>query len=94
MYAFIYVLNATANAVLRVAGLDSVSEGDSVHSREELRTVLEASHRHGELGVVEAKLLNRGLEFGDLIVGDLMRPVDQGLRNVRTRDRSTPRAGG
>jgi CBS domain containing-hemolysin-like protein len=75
MYPFIYVLNGAANAIVRRMGVELATEGDAVHSAEELRSVLLASHTHGELGPVEARLLVHGLELGELLVGDVMRPL-------------------
>ena len=96
MYPFIYVLNGAANMIVRRLGVEMSSEGDAVHSVDELRSVLRASHRHGELGPVETRILVHGLELGELTVGDLMRPlselvsipgnssVDEVLAEVRT----------
>lgn len=96
MYPFIYVLNGAANAIVRRMGVELATEGDTVHSAEELRSVLLASHHHGELGAVEARLLVHGLELGELLVGDVMRPlaelvwidtgqpIDEVLAEVRT----------
>ena len=96
MYPFIYVLNSAANVIVRRLGVELASEGDAVHSVDELRSVLKASHRHGELGPVETQILVHGLELGELQVGDLMRPlaelvwipagsdIDQVLAEVRS----------
>ena len=77
MYPFIYVLNGAANTIVRRLGVEMASEGDAVHSVDELRSVLRASHRHGELGSVETRILVHGLELGELTVGDLMRPLSE-----------------
>jgi CBS domain containing-hemolysin-like protein len=77
MYPFIYVLNGAANEIVRRLGVELASEGDAVHSVDELRSVLHASHRHGELGSVETRILVHGLELGELIVGDLIRPLSE-----------------
>jgi CBS domain containing-hemolysin-like protein len=77
MYPFIYVLNGAANVIVRRLGVELASEGDAVHSVDELRSVLRASHRHGELGPVETRILVHGLELGELTVGDLMRPLSE-----------------
>jgi CBS domain containing-hemolysin-like protein len=77
MYPFIFVLNGAANVIVRRLGVELASEGDAVHSVDELRSVLRASHRHGELGVVETQILEHGLDLGDLVVGDLMRPLSE-----------------
>ena len=50
MYPFIHLLNGAANILLRGLGVELASEGDEAHSVDELRTVLRARHRHGELG--------------------------------------------
>jgi CBS domain containing-hemolysin-like protein len=75
MYPFIHVLNGAANVILRGLGVELASEGDAAHSVDELRTVLRASHRHGELGAVETQILTRGLDLGELVVGDMQRPL-------------------
>jgi CBS domain containing-hemolysin-like protein len=77
MFPFIYVLNGAANFILRRLGIELASEGDEAHSIDELRTVLHASHRHGELGVVETQILSRGLDLGELVVGDVLRPLSE-----------------
>ncbi len=96
MYPFIHVLNGAANVILRGLGVELATEGDEAHSVDELRTVLRASHRHGELGATETQILTRGLDLGDLVVGDVMRPlaelvwigldasIDEVLAEVRT----------
>ncbi len=96
MYPFIHLLNGAANGILRRMGVEMASEGDEAHSIDELRTVLRASHHHGELGATETQILTRGLDLGDLVVGDVMRPlaelvwirldstIDEVLGEVRT----------
>jgi CBS domain containing-hemolysin-like protein len=75
MYPFIRLLNGAANVILRRMGVELATEGDDAHSIDELRTVLRASHRHGEVGGVEAQIATRGLDLGELVVGDVMRPL-------------------
>jgi CBS domain containing-hemolysin-like protein len=77
MYPFIAILNGASNVIVRRLGVEMASEGDTVHSVDELRSVLRASHRHGELGVDEARILAHGLDLGELTVGDLMRPLSE-----------------
>jgi CBS domain containing-hemolysin-like protein len=77
MYPFIWLLNGAANVVLSRMGVEMATEGDAAHSIDELRTVLRASHRHGEVGAVEAQIASRGLELGELVVGDVMRPLGE-----------------
>lgn len=75
MYPFIWLLNHSAIAILRLMGMDIAAESDDPHSVDELRKVLAASHTHGELGGEEADILTRALDFSDLTVGELMRPA-------------------
>jgi CBS domain containing-hemolysin-like protein len=75
MYPFIYVLNGAANVIVRRLGVELATEGDEAHSVDELRTVLRASHRHGELTAIETQIVTRGLDLGDLVVGDVLRPL-------------------
>lgn len=75
MYPAIYLLNASANLLLRVFKLDTVHHGEQAYSSEELKLILKASHSHGELTQVEADMLEHTLEFADLQIADVMRPV-------------------
>lgn len=75
MYPFIWILNGSANLILRLMGYRLGSEGDAAHSAGEIKSLLVASHRHGELDSAEADILSRTLEFSELMVGDLMRPA-------------------
>lgn len=75
MYPFIWVLNGSALLLLKLFGLDAAHEGDEAHSADEIRHVLLASHRHGELDQAEANILTRAIDLGDLTAGDLMRPA-------------------
>lgn len=75
MYPFIWVLNGTANRLLQGMGVAMHAVGEDAHSMAELKQMLVASHRHGELAKDEADILSRTLEFSDLAAGDLMRPA-------------------
>lgn len=75
MYPFIRVLNGSALLLLKLFGLDRVEEGEEAHSAAEIRHVLMASHRHGELARTEADILTRAIDLGELTAGDLMRPA-------------------
>jgi CBS domain containing-hemolysin-like protein len=75
MYPFIAILNGSATLVLRTFRLELGDEGDEPHSADEIKKLLLASHRHGELNTAQAQALSRQLELPELTVGDLMRPV-------------------
>lgn len=74
MYPFIWLLNGSANLLLKAMGVRLVPGEEPAHSVEELKKVLRASHLHGELGTESAILLDRAFELDDLTAGDLMRP--------------------
>lgn len=75
MYPFIWVLNGSANWLLRGLGVEMHGADEEPHSAGELKQMLVASHRHGELDQQEAEMLSRTLQFSELRVGDLMRPA-------------------
>lgn len=74
MYPFIRILNGSANLILRAFGVELARESDDAHSAAELKQVLLASHRHGELDPDETLILQHTLELGDMTVGDVTRP--------------------
>jgi len=72
---FIYVLNGTANGLLkRVFKIDPVSEGEAVHSSEELALLVEQSERQQEVTETEREILINALELNDVSVKDVMTP--------------------
>src|SRR3546814_20319482 len=54
---------------------DVCSSDLDAHSADELKKLLFASHRHGELGDVSVQALSHTLELPELSAGDLMRPA-------------------
>jgi CBS domain containing-hemolysin-like protein len=91
MYPAIWVLNRSANAVLRIAGLTADHGGDSHYSNEELKLILRG-RRDGAAGSIAAataaysqeewNTFAHSLDFSRLTVSDLMRPAYEmvGLR--------------
>ncbi len=77
MFPFIWLLNGTSNRLLRAMGVSLVRGEEEAHSVAELKTVLRASHRHGELGRDSANLLKRAFELDELTAGDVMRPDEE-----------------
>lgn len=73
-YPFIWALNGTANAFLRVMGVASTSETDVAHSEEELRLILAHSHAQGILDRDEKRMLERVFDFADRSVRQVMLP--------------------
>lgn len=74
MYPLIWLLNTSAMTILRPLG-EIMHGGETAHSSEELKLIVTSSHTHGELTREEGEILTRALDFGDLTVGELMRPA-------------------
>lgn len=73
MYPGIWVLNKSANWILRIVGLGGLGRHDSHYSADELRLILKNSYGHGKVDRDEWNMLAHTLDFGDLEVADLMR---------------------
>jgi CBS domain containing-hemolysin-like protein len=77
MYPFIWVLNASANMVLGLAGLAGKGGHDSHYSVEELKLILRTSQPGEKYDKDERNILAHSLDFSDLSVADLMRPINE-----------------
>jgi CBS domain containing-hemolysin-like protein len=76
MYPAIWVLNASANRMLRTFGLhDGLAGEEHRYSREELKLIIHAKRagREGE----EYSMMKHALDLPELVVGDLLRTRDQ-----------------
>jgi CBS domain containing-hemolysin-like protein len=70
----IAVCDASANALLRLVGIQPTEELDSVRSRDELRRLVRTSSEVGTIERHEALLLDRAFRFGDKEVADALTP--------------------
>lgn len=71
----INVLNGMANIVLKRAfRIDPVSEGEHVHSAEELALLVAQSEKEQEVTETEREILINALELNDITVKDVMTP--------------------
>lgn len=78
MYPAIALLNASANMVLRVAGLAGTGGGHDTHySTDELKLILRTSIPGEKFTEDERNILAQSLEFSQATVGDLMRPINE-----------------
>jgi CBS domain containing-hemolysin-like protein len=71
---FIWALNGTGNALLRVVGVQPASGHELVHSVEEIKMLVAASTEVGVVAPQEGELLHAIFEFGDLLVRQVMIP--------------------
>jgi CBS domain containing-hemolysin-like protein len=89
MYPFIWVLNSSANFVLRLFGLSGEHGSDAHYSTDELKLILRgrrlsgASSAGANYNADEWNTIAHSLDFSRMTVSDLMRPNHEmvGLRN-------------
>lgn len=74
MTPFISLLNGTANASLRLFGIQPMSESRHVHSPEELRMLVMQARAHGTLDESDSAMLAGVFDFHEKKVQDVMRP--------------------
>lgn len=77
MYPAIWVLNVSANKILTWLGLDTGHGGEAHYSPEELKLILRGSHSSKKLTPDEWGIMAQMLDFGDLEISDLMRPINE-----------------
>ncbi|MBJ7314091.1 hemolysin family protein [Rugamonas sp. CCM 8940] len=77
MYPAIWLLNASANMVLGLAGLAGKGGHDSHYSVDELKLILRTSQPGEKFNKDERNILAHSLDFSDLAVSDLMRPIHE-----------------
>lgn len=78
MYPAIWMLNHSANMVLKVAGLSGAGgHGDAHYSNEELKLILRTSQPGEKFNKDERNILAHTLEFAQMSVSDLMRPINE-----------------
>lgn len=70
-YPIVYFLNGISNAVLRKIGVDP-SEVDALHSEEELRMIVSASHAGGVIDAIESELIDNVFEFSETMAREVM----------------------
>lgn len=74
MYPFIWLLNGSANILVRMVGLHSANEQEEVHSEEELRYILTESYKKGEITSSEYRYVDRVFEFDNRTAKEIMVP--------------------
>lgn len=76
MYPAIWVLNASANWMLRVFGLDGRDGHEHHYSRDELKLILHANRAARESGETFT-MMSHALDLPELVAGDLLRTRDE-----------------
>ena len=73
---FIYVLNGTANLVLRAIGIPTV-QGQDVHSSDELKYLVKQGKESGEIEQADYDIIKNAFEFSERIAKQIMIPRTQ-----------------
>ena len=74
---FIWVLNGSANRILKLLGARAPTEHERVHSPEEIMMLVEQSHQTGGLGAQNARMIEGVFEFTEKKARDVMTPRTQ-----------------
>lgn len=73
-YPFVWFLNHVANTVAGWMGLSVVTETEEAHSEDEIRILMEESHKQGFIDKTEFDFVDNVFEFADTDVRDIMTP--------------------
>jgi CBS domain containing-hemolysin-like protein len=74
---FIWILNGTANRLVRLFGARPVSESERVHAPEEILMLLEQSQKSGRIARQDVKFIEGVFEFTEKTAKDVMTPRTQ-----------------
>ena len=73
-YPLVAVTSALARGTVRLFGIRTVPVEDIARNEEELRRIVNASEKRGELDKVESTLIDNVLEFNDRVAREVMIP--------------------
>lgn len=73
MYPFIWLLNGSANSLVRLIGYKPTNEHEA-HSEEEIRSILSESYESGKINQSEYGYVNRIFEFDERLAREIMVP--------------------
>ena len=73
-YPAIYVLNGTANRLLKWVGIEPATESQQVHTEEEIRMLMAQSHKSGVIDKAELTLFDNVFEFTERVASEIMVP--------------------
>ncbi|MGP4075048.1 hemolysin family protein [Halobacillus sp. K22] len=74
MYPLIWLLNGSANVLVRLFGFQTANESEEVHSEDELRHILTQSYQKGEINRSEYTYVDRIFEFDNRTAKEIMIP--------------------
>ncbi|CAM2793986.1 hemolysin family protein [Paenibacillus sediminis] len=74
MYPFIWLLNGSANWLIRLFGLQPANEHEEAHSEEELQIIINESFESGKINQSEYSYVNRIFQFDEMLAKEIMVP--------------------
>ena len=77
MYPAIWLLNSSANLILRIFGLRNIKNHDANYSADELKLIIRGNDQDDRFTRDEWNTLAKTLDFSALEVSDLMRPLHE-----------------
>ena len=73
-YPAIWVLNNISNLTLKIFGLESRTENEQAHTEEEIRILVNESHKSGLIDKTESVLFDNVFDFSDRVAREAMIP--------------------
>lgn len=73
-YPAIWLLNGTANFFMRRLGIQPAAEEESAHTEEEIRILVNQSHKSGHIDQTELALVDNVFEFSERLAREIMIP--------------------
>ena len=74
MYPAVWLLNNIANHILKAIGVEPATEAEEAHNEEEIRILMEESHKHGYIDKTELTYLDNVFSFSERVTADIMVP--------------------
>lgn len=74
LYPLIWLMNGSANLLVRMFGMKPASEHGDAHSEEEIRLILSESYENGKINKAEYGYVNRIFNFDEMLAKEIMVP--------------------
>ncbi|WP_336781112.1 hemolysin family protein [Paenibacillus illinoisensis] len=74
MYPFIWLLNGSANQLVKLFGIKPASEHEEAHSEEELQIIINESFESGKINQAEFGYVSRIFAFDEMLAKEIMVP--------------------
>lgn len=74
LYPFIWLLNGSANGLVRLFGLKPANDHEDAHSEEEIQIILSESYQSGKINNTEYGYVSRIFAFDEMLAKEIMVP--------------------